>query len=118
MAKENGFSSKRDYLLPSGCKDLIEVLKLDAKKMDTFGPVTVKSFPHRKAKVSKPPRTVFLDKVVVVKDLARALGIKLYTLVAVLREMKIFTSVNQKVSFHTAAKVARRFRCSAERKSW
>ncbi len=103
---------RREYLLPPGCKDLIEVLKLNAKKTGTIksGPSPSKSALSIKSKRAvKPPRTVLLPNPVVVKDLAPALGIKLYKLIALLKEMNSFTSVNQKIPFYLAGRVARRF---------
>jgi hypothetical protein len=115
MGKEFSRPSPCDYVLPIAGKSPTNRLKLNAKKTGTLGPFTVKSIVWRKTKFVTHP-TVFLDNVVVVKDLARALGVKLYKVVAVLREMQIFTSVDPKIPFHTAAKVARLFRVAAKRK--
>src|SRR5882762_3998322 len=104
---------RRKYVLPGGSKDLIHLLKLNAKKPGTpkFGlspaanPPSAQK-PKRKVKISP---TVSLPSPVVVKDLASALGIKLYKLINLLKEMDVFTGVHQKIPFHLAAKVARRF---------
>ena len=84
---------RREYLLPSGCKDLIDGLKSNAKKVG-IRPGGKKS----KFKV-KPLPSVFLSNTVVVKESASALGIKLYRLIDFLKEMKVFTSVSQRSPF-------------------
>src|SRR2546422_4220293 len=102
----------REYVLPGGSKELIQLLKLNAKKPGTpkFGlsPPANPPSPQKPKRKLKSPPTVSLPNPVVVKDLASALGIKLYKLINLLKEMDVFTSVHQKIPFHLAAKVARR----------
>jgi hypothetical protein len=52
---------------------------------------------------------VYLPSRVVVKDLARSLGAKLYHVINVLKQIGVFTSVQQQIPFHTAAKVAEKY---------
>jgi len=104
---------RREYLLPGSSKDLIHLLKLNAKKPGNpkFGLAPASSSPSSrktKRKLKSPP-TVSLPNPVVVKDLASALGIKLYKLIDLLKQMDVFSSVHQKIPFHSAAKVAKRF---------
>ncbi len=51
------------------------------------------------------------------RALAAALDAKLPTVIALLKEMKVFTSVNQKIEFYTAAKVARRYGYDSKKKN-
>ena len=83
--------------------------------------LTPTEFPKRygllsKHAVKKEIPVVNLPSRVVVKDLAAALGAKLYNVISVLKEMEVFTNVKQKIPFYTAAKVAKRFGRTAKRK--
>ena len=60
---------------------------------------------------------VYLPSRVVVKDLATALGAKIYSVISVLKQMEVFTSVNQKISFYDATRVAKRYGYAAKRKA-
>lgn len=59
---------------------------------------------------------VYLPSPVVVKDLASALGVKLYHVIGVLKQMGVFTSTQQQISLHLAAKVARKYGYVVEKK--
>jgi hypothetical protein len=112
---------RRGYLLPSGCKDLIDVLKSNAKKSASIqvgasSPIKL-TIPLKSKPKGKPLPSVFLSNTVVVKELASALGIKLYRLIDFLKEMKVFTSVNQRIPFYMAAKVAKHFGFLAQKKT-
>src|SRR5688572_28299657 len=94
--------SKRDYLLPAGCKDLIDVLKLKQQKEDAQprgageplganqpGPFIWKS--------TKWPITgeVVISEPISVQALAVLLGKRPFRLIADLMEFNIFANVNQ-----------------------
>src|SRR5688572_17903992 len=84
-----------EYLLPPGCKDLVDKIHLAQMRS------------QRKPRLrprEKP--TVYLPLRITVRDLAIALNTKLPLVIKLLKEMKAFTSVNQKIPFYTAAKVA------------
>ena len=111
---------RREYLLPSGCKDLIDVLKSKTKKSPyarAAAPPLIKlTVPWKSKSKVKPLPSVFLSNTVVVRELASALGIKLYRLIDLLKEMKVFTSVNQRIPFYMAAKVAKQFGFLAQKR--
>jgi len=71
--------SKRNYLLPKGCKDLADTLLVNVPKEPT------------------------------VLDLAGSLGKKPASLVADLFQLGIFASAGQRLSFETASKIARKY---------
>ena len=111
---------RRQYLLPSGCKDLIDVLKSKTKKSPyarAAAPPLIKlTVPSQSKSKAKPLPSVFLSKTVVVRELASTLGIKLYRLIDLLKGMKVFKSVNQRIPFYVAAKVAKQFGILAQKK--
>ncbi len=96
-----------EYLLPPGCKDLIDKIHLGQQQS------------RRKFKWPKPKERpgVYFPLRLRVRALAAALDAKLPTVIALLKEMKVFTSVNQKIEFYTAAKVARRYGYDAKKKT-
>ena len=107
---------KRGFLLPEGCKDLTDVYwKVEAQ--GTSKPQT----PHSQGKIvhPKPQKkpVVHLPSSVTARDLAIALGAKLPVIIRVLKQMKIFRSVDQKIPFYCAAKVAAKCGFQASKRS-
>ena len=94
-----------EYLLPPGCKDLIDKIHL----------AQVQSRRKPKFRPRQTP-TVYLPLRMTVKELAIALDTKLPTVIKLLKGMKVFTSVNQKVPFYTAAKVAAMYGYQAKKR--
>ncbi|HWX18440.1 MAG TPA: hypothetical protein VN578_00910 [Candidatus Binatia bacterium] len=80
------------------------------------GPRQSRRFSRRYAKRDVPE--VYLPSRVVVKELATALGAKLYSVISILKQMEVFSSVHQKISFFDAARVAKRYGYSAKRKGY
>jgi len=87
MAGLNPDYCKRDYLLPPGCKDLIDVLRLEKRP---------------------PPGAKLLElrDHMSLRDLAALLGCRPFKLVVDLLEWKIQVHVDHLVSFPVAAKLA------------
>jgi hypothetical protein len=71
---------------------------------------------HLLKKRSKEKPVVYLASQVAVKDLASELGAKLHHVVKLLKEIQAFTGPNQRISFYTAAKIAKRYGFTAKRK--
>ena len=88
--------TKRGYLLPKGCKDLIDVIKLQ-------GPANV----H----VPQPPGQPWVGGVMAVSELAALLGQKPFVIVADLMELGIFATVKQQVPLEVVCKVAKKYGC-------
>jgi translation initiation factor IF-2 len=98
--------SKRDYLLPEGCKDLIDVQKLEAQKKAleqerTPKPPVPRPLPPIVGEVVIPAQTTVLQ-------LASILTQKPFQIIADLMEIGVFATVNQELDFDTIAKVTRR----------
>jgi hypothetical protein len=115
--------SKRDCLLPSGCKDLMDVLNLEKKKAleseQSAQGFILKSLeskptlPRRKSPLEG--KTVELRPTTVVKALAQLIGIKPFMIIADLMELGLFATVNQPVSFDAAAKVLAKYGVAARK---
>ena len=89
---------KRGYLLPEGCKDLIDVLKPRRPFVAQFPCVPL------------PPviGEMMLAEHMTVRELARALKQKLFQIVADLIELQIMANVDQAIPFDVIAQVARK----------
>ena len=88
--------SKRDCSLPPGCKDLIDVLRLESGE-------------HAEANV------IEFRSLITVKHLAALLGRKPMQIIADLLGMKVLANVNQLVTFEVAARVAGKYGFIAKR---
>jgi hypothetical protein len=92
---------KRDYLLPEGCKDLIDVLKPKIQSA------------HQPSSVSQSPRPINSQMIVAervtVRDLATLLNRKPFEIIADLMGFNVFTSVNKNIAFEVAAQVVRKY---------
>jgi len=117
---------KRGYLLPPGCKDLIDVLKLKEKKQQAmltgllqlpplpkvFG-TTLK--PWKPMSVGKPTPLpavkgeIIIPAVTTAGKLAALLGQKPYLIIADLMELGIFANVTELLDFEAISKVARKY---------
>jgi len=98
MSGINPDYSKRDCSLPPGCKDLIDVLRLESGR-----------HPERKA--------VELGNSVTVKGLATLLGRRPFQIIADLLALKVMANVDQSVTFEVAARVAAQYGFVAKRTS-
>src|ERR1035438_1732548 len=90
--------SKRDYLLPPGCKDLADAIKLGAATVP----------PH----VCYPPITkrVTLPGKVSVRFIAEVSGQDLQTINGVMHALRIAVDVNRSIDFDDAQRILRRYR--------
>jgi hypothetical protein len=106
--------SKRDYLLPPGCRDLIDVLNLTKQSYTLDG-----APPHHgpKPKYSGQAFTVELKTPTTVKDLAEVLHVKPFRVIAALMELGVFANVYQVVDFDTASKLLAKYGLWATRAS-
>jgi len=94
--------SKRDYLLPPGCKDLVDALQRQQKDLPPapYPPVT---------------RHVRLPEKVSVRFLAEASGQDLHAIAKVMADLRIIVNVNRSVDFADAQKILRKYGIWAER---
>jgi hypothetical protein len=90
--------SKRDYLLPNGCKDLIDLLRVpEPNEKELPWPV--------------PPLIgeITIPEPLTVKELAGLLHEKPFKIVADLMQIGVFATVDWALPLEAIAKVARRY---------
>ena len=93
--------SKRDCLLPSGCKDLIDVLKLHQPK-----PLRGEPYQPRLRKPIPPiTRHVKLPSSVSVEKLIELSGKKPIHIISDLMDLGVFVNIHGSVTFDIAARV-------------
>ncbi len=106
---------KRGYLLPEGCKDLIDALKLK--------PQHEPKHPSSQHHVSPPSLPPVIGELVIpeptsVSDLARLLNQKPFRIIADLMQFEIFfATAKQTLDFETISSVARKYGFIAKRKA-
>jgi hypothetical protein len=122
---------KRNYLLPPGCKDLVDALNqstklvLGLKQMGSAAtkagfwkytkqtPGQAPGWPQTPASQAGaetfPAGEVEIPERAPIKLLARILGKKIYQIIADLMELNVFANVNESVDFETASKVLRKY---------
>jgi Translation initiation factor IF-2, N-terminal region. len=130
--------NKRSYLLPPGCKDLIDLLRLEEHKKqlstqlpplpglpgllkgETFvagtqellGPWKLKKKKSKESheSLSIPSiREVVIPDEILVKELAKIAGQKPFKIIADLMEIGIFANLMQKVGFEAASRVLKKY---------
>lgn len=108
---ENEFM-KRGYLLPNGCKDLSDVLKLKVQ--------SATATPHRRSSLaSLPPVTgeMTVPSRMTVKELAETLNQKPFQIVGDLMEIGVLATVSQQIDFETISRVARKYGYTAKKEA-
>jgi translation initiation factor IF-2 len=95
---------KRDCLLPDGCKDIIDALKLQAKET----PAPPQPLPPIIGKVS-------IADPITVHELAALLKQKPFQIIAQLIGLDVFATAAQEIDFEAASKVARKYGYKARR---
>lgn len=116
---------KRGYLLPKGCKDLNDVLKLKQKQVEAllpFLPVspTASSDPKLKPWKLPPPLPPVMGELVIppkttVKKLAALLGQKPYQIVGDLMQLGVFATAEFLLDFATISQITRKYGLTAIR---
>src|ERR1043165_8243604 len=94
--------SKRDYLLQTGCKDLIDVINLQAQRQTqtlwlanpSKEPPPIKNPSKELSPITKE---VLVSEKTTVGELAALLGQKPFTIIADLLELGVFASISQSV---------------------
>jgi translation initiation factor IF-2 len=94
--------------LPPGCKDLIDLLKLEKsqKSEEGMNPIFWKaqaSIPQQKSLLQGT--TVEVESTIIVKDLAQLLSVKPFTVIADLLALGVFVNLNEALNFDTAVMV-------------
>src|SRR6266487_918101 len=115
---------KRGYLLPNGCKDLIDVLKLkpsfiaeDCKNLidiSKLKPQVFKLKPKQQSPKHPVPLPSIVGEIVIpeqtsVSQLAAILGKKPFQIIADVMELGVFANVKQPLDFKIISSVARKY---------
>ena len=112
--------AKRDYLLPPGCKDLIDVIKLEAARR----PVATVYLPrmHHKMQLGELPGIpapltgeIKITGATTAGQLATFIGQPPAAVIADLMALGIFATVNQVIGFEAIRRVARKYGYEARR---
>ena len=123
---QNDFMA-RGYLLPPGCKDLIDVLNLKQEASRGFVDISTLKFSNLKPPVwklkpieaSKPPSPIVGEIVIPEKtsvgQLAELLGQPPFQIMADLMEIGVFAGVHQVLGFGTIARIARKYGFTARK---
>ena len=125
--------NKRSYLLPPGCKDLIDLLRLEEQKKsfqlpmlpglqggetflagteEIFGPwkLKKKKSNHPQADpLSVSIREVEIPNEILVVELAKIAGQKPFKIIADLMEIGVFANLKQQVGFEAASRVLKKY---------
>jgi hypothetical protein len=132
--------NKRSYLLPAGCKDLIDLLRLEEQKrqssnqlpflqsgdMFTAGTEDILAPWKLKKKKEKEPKAgpigseastheVLIPDSIVVMELANIAGQKPFKIIADLMEIGIFANLKQRVAFEAASQVLKKYGITAKK---
>jgi hypothetical protein len=91
---------KPRFLLPDGCKDLVDALRLQEKQ----------SVPYL-----LPCGAIVISDAVTVRDLASVLCVKPFELIGSLMDLNVFASINSSIRFATAAAVCARYGVVAQK---
>ena len=90
----------RGYQLPPGCKDLIDVLKLE-QRLAAVPPSKLEALPEFKGELSLPPTMS-------VRALAALIGVRPYRLIADLIGLGVMVTLDHALEFDTLSKIAAR----------
>lgn len=106
---------KRGYLLPDGCKDLTDAMKLKQplplKSLPSISPQAAEALKQWKSMGTVPPNiqgVVTIPGQITVLKLAAALGKKPTHILAELMKMGYLAASDHELSFETAAALARK----------
>jgi hypothetical protein len=101
--------SKRHYLLPKGCKDLIDVIRLEEAQK-----AQMPSFPEA---LNQPPASgiIFVSNLTTVRELAALLGQKTFKIIADAMQLGVFATANQVIDFNTISRIARSYGIEARK---
>src|SRR6266849_2105336 len=126
MAELTPDYSKRDCSLPPGCKDLIDVLRLQKGKLTKPDLVEIRLHAIVKKSGILPPKAeakqtpsfaaiIEIKDPVTVKDLAALLGRKPFEIMASLIDLSVIATPSEQLDFDVAARVAAKYGYFAKR---
>jgi hypothetical protein len=128
--------NKRSYLLPPGCKDLIDLLNLEEQKklfsfrlpklpgslggeifiagtQEILGPWKLKQKkskePEAEPFIVPPGSEVVIPEQILARQLAKIAGQKPFKIIADLMEIGVFANVNQSIAFEAASRILKKY---------
>jgi len=134
---------ERGYLLPKGCKDLIDVIMLHPNPQAQPETEIFLKFPFIKPKTNPKPKTqtqadillnkpasaalpnqppalkgdLFVPDHTTIKDLGTLLGQKPFKIIADAMELGVFANVNQPLNFQTISQIAAKYGYTAKKRT-
>jgi hypothetical protein len=112
---------ERGYLLPKGCKDLIDVIGLHPESKVVLKLPLVHSKPQPGMSL-KPASTapavkgdLFVSDHTTVKELAALLGQEAFQIIADAMQLGIFATMNQALGFKAISQIAEKYGFAAKR---
>lgn len=106
---------KPRFLLPDGCKDLFDALRLQQQADEAESSQHTLSTPT--ALPQSLPTSVALSEPVVVRDLASSLHLKPFEVIGTLMQFNVFSSPNTQLNFDTAAALCSHYGVTATKVS-
>ncbi len=103
---------ERGYLLPKGCKDLIDVINLQAK------PQAKIFLKPASAPPEQPPAIkgdLLVSEHATIRELAALLGQKPFEIIADAMQLGVFANANQSLGFEVISQIARKYGYTAKR---
>jgi len=98
---------ERGYLLPKGCKDLIDVINLFQEKRKPT--IFLKAVSTPSDQEPQGNGDLLVSEPITVRELASLLKQKPFKIIADLMELGFFATVNQCLGFEAVSQVARRY---------
>ncbi len=102
--------SKRHYLLPKGCKDLIDVIRLE-EAQKAYLPLRLPTLPslHGATEPAPVKGIIFVSNATTVRQLAALLGQKPFKIIADAMQLGVFANVDQVLAFDSIVRIARAY---------
>jgi len=102
---------ERGYLLPKGCKDLIDVINLQAHPKAEIFP---KQF-LKESSLPPPSWELLVSEHATVGEIAALIKQKPYKIIADLMELGVFANVNQSLAFEVISQIISKYGYIAKR---
>ena len=104
---------ERGYLLPKGCKDLIDVINLFQEKRKPT--IVLKAVSTPSDQELKSSVDLLVSEPITVRELASLLNQKPFEIIADLMDLGVFATVNQCLGFEAVSQIARKYGYLAKR---
>jgi len=112
---------ERGYLLPKGCRDLIDVIRVPVHSNIFLKLPLLHSMPQDgisselASQAPTPKGDIFVSDSTTIKELAALVGQKAFRIMADAMELGIFANVNQSLGFKAISKISAKYGYTAKR---